>query len=68
MPVHASSLYARNITNVLLLLIKDGALAPDFDDEIVIGSCLLRDGRELLSEPTKPLPTVTSATDGGSTT
>jgi NAD(P) transhydrogenase subunit alpha len=68
MPVHASSLYARNITNVLLLLINDGALAPDFDDEIVIGSCLLRDGQEMLAEPTKPLPAVTPATDGGSTT
>jgi NAD(P) transhydrogenase subunit alpha len=45
MPVHASNLYARNVTNLLLLLIKDGALAPDWDDEIVSGCCLLRDGR-----------------------
>jgi NAD(P) transhydrogenase subunit alpha len=44
MPVHASSLYARNITNVLLLMVKDGAFAPDFTDEIVAGSCLLRNG------------------------
>ncbi|MFL6238861.1 MAG: Re/Si-specific NAD(P)(+) transhydrogenase subunit alpha [Actinomycetes bacterium] len=44
MPVHASNLYARNITNLLLLLIKDGNLAPDWDDEIVRGCCLLRDG------------------------
>jgi NAD(P) transhydrogenase subunit alpha len=44
MPVHASNLYARNVTNLLLLLIKDGALAPDWSDEIVSGCCLLRDG------------------------
>jgi proton-translocating NAD(P)+ transhydrogenase subunit alpha len=43
-PVHASSLYARNVANFLALLVKDGALAPDFDDEIVAGSCLLRAG------------------------
>ncbi|MDX6285989.1 MAG: H+-translocating transhydrogenase subunit alpha [Frankiales bacterium] len=45
MPVHASSLYARNITNVLLLMVNDGAFAPDFTDEIVAGSCVLRDGK-----------------------
>jgi NAD(P) transhydrogenase subunit alpha len=47
MPVHASNLYARNITNLLLLLIKDGNLNPDWDDEIVSGCCLLRDGAPL---------------------
>jgi NAD(P) transhydrogenase subunit alpha len=47
MPVHASDLYARNVTNLLLLLIKDGALAPDWTDEIVSGCCLLRDGAAL---------------------
>ncbi|ALR13532.1 Re/Si-specific NAD(P)(+) transhydrogenase subunit alpha [Mycobacteroides saopaulense] len=43
MPEHASELYAKNITSVLELLIKDGALAPDFDDEIVAGSCVTRE-------------------------
>jgi NAD(P) transhydrogenase subunit alpha len=54
MPVHASNLYARNITNLLLLLIKDGALAPDWDDEIVSGCCLLRDGAPL-ADPSQTL-------------
>jgi NAD(P) transhydrogenase subunit alpha len=45
MPVHASSLYARNITNLLLLMVKDGTFAPDFTDEIVAGCCLIRDGQ-----------------------
>jgi NAD(P) transhydrogenase subunit alpha len=44
MPTHASFLYARNIANFLDLLVKDGALAPDFDDEIVAGTCVVRAG------------------------
>jgi len=44
MPTHASFLYARNIANFLGLLVKDGALAPDFDDEIVAGTCVVRAG------------------------
>jgi NAD(P) transhydrogenase subunit alpha len=44
MPVHASQLYARNITNVLLLMTTDGQVVPDFDDEIVAGSCVTREG------------------------
>jgi NAD(P) transhydrogenase subunit alpha len=45
MPTHASFLYARNVANVLALLGTDGALAPDWDDEIVTGMCVLRDGK-----------------------
>ncbi|MBU3706155.1 MAG: Re/Si-specific NAD(P)(+) transhydrogenase subunit alpha [Mycobacterium sp.] len=43
MPEHASELYAKNITSLLELLIKDGALAPDFDDEVVAASCVTRE-------------------------
>jgi NAD(P) transhydrogenase subunit alpha len=45
MPTHASFLYARNVANVLGLMGADGALAPDWDDEIVSGMAVLRDGR-----------------------
>jgi NAD(P) transhydrogenase subunit alpha len=45
MPTHASFLYARNVANVLALMGQDGAVGPDWDDEIVSGMCLLRDGR-----------------------
>ncbi|ACU38578.1 NAD(P) transhydrogenase subunit alpha [Actinosynnema mirum] len=38
MPEHASELYAKNVTSLLELLITDGALAPDLDDEIVAGA------------------------------
>ena len=44
MPTHASFLYARNIANFLGLVVTDGELAPDFDDEIVIGTCVVRAG------------------------
>jgi len=45
LPRHASDLFARNVSNLLLLMTKDGAFAPDFDDEIVKGCCVTRDGR-----------------------
>jgi H+-translocating NAD(P) transhydrogenase subunit alpha len=51
MPTHASFLYARNIANLLGLLVKDGELAPDFDDEIVAGTCVVRNG-EVVHGPT----------------
>jgi len=44
MPTHASFLYARNIANFLGLVVTDGELVPDFDDEIVVGTCVVRAG------------------------
>ncbi|HWF15886.1 MAG TPA: Re/Si-specific NAD(P)(+) transhydrogenase subunit alpha [Acidimicrobiales bacterium] len=44
MPTHASFLFARNVANVLALMGPEGSLAPDWDDEIVTGMCVLRDG------------------------
>jgi NAD(P) transhydrogenase subunit alpha len=40
----ASSLYARNLVAFLQLLVKDGELAPDYEDEIVKGALITRDG------------------------
>ena len=61
MPTHASFLYARNMANFLGLMVTDGQLAPDFDDEIVAGTCVLRDGTvvhgptaEALGLPARP--------------
>jgi H+-translocating NAD(P) transhydrogenase subunit alpha len=42
MPEHASELYSKNITALLDLLITDGKLAPDFDDEVIAESCVSR--------------------------
>jgi NAD(P) transhydrogenase subunit alpha len=43
-PLHASEMYARNVYNFVELLIKDGALQPDFADELVAKSCLSHAG------------------------
>lgn len=43
MPLHASQLYARNVSNLLLLMTKDGSVEPDWDDEIVSSTCVTRD-------------------------
>jgi NAD(P) transhydrogenase subunit alpha len=41
----ASALYARNLVNFLGLLVgKDGALAPDWEDDILKGALVTRDG------------------------
>ncbi|MGH3104683.1 MAG: Re/Si-specific NAD(P)(+) transhydrogenase subunit alpha [Gaiellaceae bacterium] len=42
MPVHASQLYARNVSALLGHLIADGRLRLDFDDEITAGACVAR--------------------------
>jgi len=54
MPTHASFLYSRNVANFLSLIVVDGALRPDFDDEIVAGSCVVRAG-EVVHAPTAEL-------------
>ena len=46
MPDHASQLYAKNIQALLGLMVDDeGALELDFDDEVIAGACITRDGQ-----------------------
>ena len=40
----ASRLYAKNVSNLLALVIKDGTVVPDFGDEVLAGACLTHDG------------------------
>jgi NAD(P) transhydrogenase subunit alpha len=41
MPEHASELYARNLTELLELLVdNEGALSLDFSDEVIAGACV----------------------------
>ena len=54
MPTHASFLYSRNVFNFLSLVLADGELRPDFDDEIVSGCCVVRAG-EVVHAPTAEL-------------
>ena len=42
MPTHASQLLSRNIAAVLGLIVSNGAVALDWDDEIVAGACVTR--------------------------
>ena len=43
-PVHASQLYSRNITSFLSLLIKDGQLQLNMNDDVVGPSCVTYNG------------------------
>jgi len=45
MPVHASRMYSRNISNFLLHLVSNGVFEPDFDDDITMASCVTHDGQ-----------------------
>jgi H+-translocating NAD(P) transhydrogenase subunit alpha len=45
MAEHSSQLFARNVQSLLDLFVgEDGSLHLDFDDEIVKGACIVRDG------------------------
>jgi NAD(P) transhydrogenase subunit alpha len=44
MPEHASALYARNVQAFLELVVEEGALKLDFEDEVVSGACVVRGG------------------------
>src|SRR5437016_1803607 len=44
-PVHASQLYSRNVTSFLNLLIEDGELHVDMEDNIVGPSCVTHEGK-----------------------
>jgi NAD(P) transhydrogenase subunit alpha len=50
MPFHASQMYSRNVMSFLALIVRDGELALDFDDEIVRDTCVTHEGR-VLKEP-----------------
>ncbi|WP_066098035.1 NAD(P) transhydrogenase subunit alpha [Xanthomonas massiliensis] len=44
---HASELYCKNLLNLLELIVKDGAIAPDLSDEVVSKTLLAHDGKIL---------------------
>lgn len=55
MPVDASRLYAKNLTNLLALMVADdGSLALDLTDEVLAGACVTHDGA-VRHEPTRLL-------------
>jgi NAD(P) transhydrogenase subunit alpha len=45
MPDHASQLYSRNVSALLELMVSDeGELKLDFEDAVIAGACITRDG------------------------
>jgi NAD(P) transhydrogenase subunit alpha len=59
MAEHASQLYARNIEALLGLMINDGKLELDYDDEVIAGACITRGG-EIVNEAAKQAAGATS--------
>jgi NAD(P) transhydrogenase subunit alpha len=52
--VHASEMYAKNLLNLSSLLIEKGEFAPKWEDEIIQGALLMKEG-EVVHGPTKAL-------------
>ncbi len=53
MPDHASQLYSRNVSALLELMVSDeGELKLDFEDAVIAGACITRDG-EIVHEGAK---------------
>lgn len=43
--LHASEMYARNLYNFMALMLKDGALTLDWEDELIAKTCVCHDGQ-----------------------
>ena len=52
LPVHASQMHSKNVTNLFKYIFKDGERTIDFQDEIVKSCCLTHNG-ELVNEMVK---------------
>ncbi|MBV9806688.1 MAG: Re/Si-specific NAD(P)(+) transhydrogenase subunit alpha [Solirubrobacterales bacterium] len=61
MAEHASQLYARNIQSLLGLMIKEGKLELDFEDEVIAGACITREG-EIVHEAARAAAGAATAT------
>ena len=71
MPFHASQMYSKNVQNLLALMVKDGKLTLNFDDDIVKGTCVSHGGEVVhegtrarlgLAPPPTPAPATATAT------
>jgi len=63
MALHASQLYARNVTHLLQHLISNGKVKLDFEDEITRGCCVTHDG-QVVNERVRQLMSATIAPQG----
>ena len=64
MPAGASAFYSRNISALLLGMVKDGALNLDFEDEVT-KSTVISHGGTVISEPVKKLLEPAAPAAGG---
>lgn len=53
-PLHASEMYSKNILNLLNLMVSEGELSVNFEDEVIAG-CALTNAGEVCHAPTKEL-------------
>ena len=66
MPAGASAFYARNISSLLLGMVKDGALNLDFEDEVTKSTVITKDGAVVSDAVNKLLePAPAGAASGG---
>ncbi len=45
MPLHASELYSKNVSTLLQLMVKDGTINLNFEDDIIKGACVCHNGQ-----------------------
>jgi NAD(P) transhydrogenase subunit alpha len=64
MPAGASAFYARNISALLLGMVKDGNLNLDFEDEVTKSTVISQDGA-IVSEPVRKLLEPAAPAPGG---
>ena len=65
LPIHASEMYAKNLYNLLEVVLKNGSNEPDWQDEILKGALLTKDG-VIMHEPTRSLVQSLDANGGKS--
>lgn len=63
-PVHASQLYAKNVSTLVQLMIKDKNLNLNFEDDIIDAACITHAGEIRNARVKEALATFSSATAG----
>jgi H+-translocating NAD(P) transhydrogenase subunit alpha len=61
---HASELYAKNLLNLLMLIVKDGALTLDFEDEVIAATLVSHAGEIRNAAARKAIETAASTHEG----
>ncbi len=67
MPAGASAFYARNISALLLGMVKDGGLNLDFEDEVTKATVITHEGAvvsDAVKKLLEPAPATAAATGG----